>query len=46
MSYYGVIEEIWKVDYTRFYVQVFNCKWVDNKSGVKIDESEFTLIDF
>ena len=45
MTYYGFIEEIWEVDYTKFYVPVFKCKWVDNKSGVKIDESGFTLVD-
>jgi len=46
MAYYGFIEEIWEVDYTKFSVPVFKCKWVDNKSGVKIDESGFTLVDF
>jgi len=39
MAYYGFIEEIWKVDYIKFFVPVFKCKWVDNKSEVKIDES-------
>jgi len=46
MTYYGFIEEIWEVDHTKFFVLVFKCKWVDNKSGVKIDESGFTLVDF
>ena len=46
MAYYGFIEEIWEVDYTKFFIPVFKCKWVDNKSGVKIHESEFTLVDF
>ena len=46
MAYYGFIEEIWEVDYTKFFIPVFKCKWVDNKSGVKIDESRFTLVDF
>ena len=36
MSYYGFIEEIWEVDYTKFFVPVFKCKWVNNKSEVKI----------
>jgi len=44
MTYYDIIEEIWEVDYTRFFVLVFKCKWVDNKSGVKIDESEFIIV--
>jgi len=46
VAYYGFIEEIWEVDYTKFFVPVFKCKWVDNKNGVKIDESGFTLVDF
>ena len=25
---------------------MFKCKWVDNKSSVKIDELGFTLVDF
>ena len=27
-----------------FFVPVFKCKWVDNKSGVEIDELGFTQI--
>ena len=46
MTYYGVIEEIWEVDYTVFTIPLFKCKWIDNKSGVKIDESGMTLVDF
>jgi len=38
MAYYGFMEEIWEVYYTKFFVPVLKCKWVDNKSGVKIDE--------
>jgi len=45
MAYYGFIEDIWEVDYTKFFVPVFKCKWINNKSGVKIDESGFTLVD-
>ena len=29
LSYFGVIEEIWEVDYVKFRVLVFKCKWVD-----------------
>jgi len=46
MTYYGIIEKIWEVDYTKFFVPIFKCKWVDNKTEVKIDESGFTLVDF
>jgi len=46
MPYYGVIVEIWEVNYTKFIVPVFKCKWVDNKTGVKVDESRMTLVNF
>ena len=46
MPYYDVIVEIWEVNYTNFIVPVFKCKWVDNKIGVKVDESGMTLVDF
>ena len=45
MLYYGVIEDIWELNYTQFKILVFRCKWVDNKGGVKIDENGFTLVD-
>jgi len=46
MTYYGVIHEIWEVDYTMFTIPLFKCKWVDNKNGVKMDESGMTIFDF
>ncbi|KAL5564960.1 hypothetical protein UlMin_028124 [Ulmus minor] len=45
MIYYGVIEDIWELNYTQFKIPVFRCKWVDNKGGVKVDENGFTLVD-
>ena len=36
MAYYGVIEEIWEVSYTKFKIPIFKCKWVNN-SAVGID---------
>jgi hypothetical protein len=43
--YFGVIEEIWEVNYVLFKVPVFKCKWIDINSGVRIDELGFTLVD-
>ncbi|XP_045791196.1 uncharacterized protein LOC123885901 [Trifolium pratense] len=43
--YYGVIEEIWEVDYVMFKVPLFKCKWININSGVRIDELGFTLVD-
>ena len=42
MSYYGIIEEIWEVSYTKFKVPVFKCKWV-NSNVVQVDE-EFGFV--
>ena len=46
MTYYAIIEEIWEVDDTMFIIPLFKCKWIDNKSSVKIDELGMTLVDF
>lgn len=45
MCYYGVIVEIWLLDYSEFHIPVFKCEWVDNSSGVKTDDLGFTLVD-
>ncbi|XP_027936218.1 uncharacterized protein LOC114191244 [Vigna unguiculata] len=45
MSYFGIIHEIWEVDYVTFRVPVFKCKWVDSNSGVSTDDFGFTLVD-
>ncbi|XP_074378255.1 uncharacterized protein LOC141719758 [Apium graveolens] len=45
-SYYGVIEEIWELDYKDFKVARFRYKWFDIKRGVRVDESGFSLVDF
>ncbi|KAK1402149.1 DUF4216 domain-containing protein [Heracleum sosnowskyi] len=34
-SYYGVIEEIWELDYKDFKVTLFRCKWFDDGRGVR-----------
>ena len=45
MPYFGVIDEIWEVNYVKFSVSVFRCKWVDSNTGVRIDDFRFTLVD-
>ncbi|KAA0062166.1 putative serine/threonine-protein kinase nek2 [Cucumis melo var. makuwa] len=45
MSFYGVIQEIWKLNYNTFNVPVFKCDWVQNSGGVRIDELGYTLVD-
>ena len=44
-SYYGVIEEIWELDYNFFSIPLFKCKWVENQRGVKVDDDCFTIVD-
>ncbi|KAL9225974.1 hypothetical protein vseg_001839 [Gypsophila vaccaria] len=45
-SYYGVIDDIWELDYREFSVPIFRCKWIDCEKGVKIDDLGFILVDF
>nr|GEV64733.1 hypothetical protein [Tanacetum cinerariifolium] len=45
-SYYGVIEEIWELDYTTVFIPILKCKWVDNtRSGVIVDNDGFTCVN-
>ncbi|KAK9054123.1 hypothetical protein SSX86_025200 [Deinandra increscens subsp. villosa] len=44
-SFYGVIQEIWELDYRDFSVPLFKCKWVNNEKGVQVDKYGFTLVD-
>lgn len=44
MWFYGVIQEIWVLDYTKFMVPIFKCDWVAD-SGIKVDELGFTLVN-
>ena len=46
LCFYRVITDIWDIDYNMFKIPVFKCDWVDNKSGIKIDEFRFTLVEF
>ncbi|KAL4033345.1 hypothetical protein IC575_006432 [Cucumis melo] len=45
MSFYGVIQEIWELNYNMFNVSVFKCDWVQNSGGVRIDELGYILVD-
>lgn len=46
MSYFGIIEKIWELDYNMFREPVFQCKWVDNNNGLHLDESGFIRVNF
>ena len=43
--FYGVVTEIWDLDYNIFNILVFKCDWVDSRNRVKVDEFGFTLVD-
>ena len=45
IPYYGIIKEIWVVDYVKIKFPIFKCKWVDVNNGVNIDWLGFTLVD-
>nr|GEZ17327.1 hypothetical protein [Tanacetum cinerariifolium] len=44
-SYYGVVDEIWELDYTSVVIPLLKCKWVDNTRGVKVDSDGFTCVN-
>ncbi|KAI5338540.1 hypothetical protein L3X38_017811 [Prunus dulcis] len=45
MGFYGVIQEIWDLDYQKFRIPVLRCDWIDNTSGLVVDKLGFTLVD-
>ncbi|XP_062086136.1 uncharacterized protein LOC133792244 [Humulus lupulus] len=45
MTFYGVIQEFWELDYITNRVLVFLCDWVKSDKGVKVDDLGFTSID-
>ncbi|KAL0549196.1 hypothetical protein IC582_013677 [Cucumis melo] len=45
MSFYGVIQEIWELNYIQFKIIMFKCNWVDSVSSVRTDELGFTLVN-
>ena len=45
MPFYGVIQEIWELNYNVLRVVVFKCDWVERNCGVEKDELSFSLVD-
>ena len=45
MTYFGVIQEIWELDYGEFRVSVFKFNQVNGNVGVRQDKMGFTLVD-
>jgi hypothetical protein len=45
MVFYGVIQEIWMLDYFSFQIPLFKCDWVDSRNNIKVDELGFTSVE-
>jgi len=45
MPYFGVIEKIWELNYVKFIVCVFKCKWINSNISMQTDDFGFTLVD-
>ncbi|XP_073153088.1 uncharacterized protein [Henckelia pumila] len=45
MIFFGVIQEIWVLDYHKYQVPMFKCNWVDNNNGIKVDDLGFMLVN-
>ena len=45
IPYFGFIDEIWELNYVKFTVCVFKCKWVGSNTGLRTDDIGFTLVD-
>ena len=45
MSFYGVIQEMWELNYITLKILMFKCNWVDSASGVRTDDLGFKLVD-
>ena len=43
--YYGVLQEIWVLDYHFRKIPIFMCDWVDIKYGVMKDSLGYTLVE-
>ena len=44
-TYYGVLQEIWVLDYNFKRIPIFKCDWVDCRNGVKKDKLGYTLVE-
>ena len=45
MKFYGVIQEIWELDYRDFRMPMFKCDWVDIKNSVEKEKLGFIKVD-
>ncbi|KAJ9552619.1 hypothetical protein OSB04_016664 [Centaurea solstitialis] len=43
--YYGVLQEIWVLNYHTRRIPLFKCDWVNNRHGVEKDGFGYTLVE-
>lgn len=46
LTFYGIVQEIWELDYHAFKAPLFLCTWAATDRGVKSDDLGFTLVNF
>ncbi|XP_074323278.1 uncharacterized protein LOC141660213 [Apium graveolens] len=46
LTFYGIIQEIWELDYHAFKAPLFLYKWASNDKGIRVYDLGFTLVDF
>ncbi|XP_074354152.1 uncharacterized protein LOC141693054 [Apium graveolens] len=46
LTFYGIIQEIWELDYHAFKAPLSLCKWASNDKGIRVDDLGFTLVNF
>ncbi|XP_074342093.1 uncharacterized protein LOC141679509 [Apium graveolens] len=46
LTFYGIVQEIWELDYHAFKTPLFLCTWAATDRGVKSDDLGFTLMNF
>jgi hypothetical protein len=45
-SYYGVIEEIWELEYGPLNISLFLCQWIKlTRGGIRKDQYGMTIVD-
>ena len=46
-SYFGVMEQIWELEYSPLLIPLFRCQWVNRAGGgITIDRYGMTIVDF
>ena len=45
-TYYGIVHEIWELEYgVNFQIPIFRCQWVEGQWGVSVDNYGLRIVD-